>query len=163
MGAVMAPTARTLVLALALALSACGASQRQSFDETAALFHDDLRWGRIPAAETSVSPAIRTAFSEHQRAWGAVVHVIDIEVESMRTSSSSSSARLRVVWTHGTDSTDVRESLVEEAWESSGGRWVLRNESVIAGDAGLFGAPAGAPGATPAAPARDESVPTPNA
>ncbi len=149
-----------LALPLVVALAACNATTRQSFDEAAAIFHDDLRWGRLPVAEASVMPSIRDAFVQHHRGWGAVVHVMDIEVESLRTSSSRSTARLRVVWTRGTDSTDLRESVVEEAWESTDGAWRLRNEAVIAGDAGLFGTPAAS--ASPAPP-RDESVTTPPA
>jgi hypothetical protein len=153
-------TSPSRLLALTLVtLAACGATTRQSFDETAALFHDDLRWGRVPVAEAAVLPSIREAFVQHHRGWGVVVHVMDIEVESLRTASERSTARLRVVWTRGTDSTDVRESLVEEAWEASGGAWRLRNESVIAGDAGLFGTPTAAN--TPMAP-RNESVSIPN-
>lgn len=145
---------RTLGLAL-LTLAACNATNRQTFDETAALFHDDLRWGRLAASEGSVAAGMRTAFNQHHQSWGVVVHVMDIEVESMRTSSSASSARLRVVWTRGTDSTDVRESVVEEAWESTDGAWRLRNEAVIAGDASLFGTPSAN---APPAPPRDQSA-----
>ncbi len=144
------------VFALCLAtLAACNATNRQTFDETAAIFHDDLRWGRITPAEGIVAPSMRAAFNQHHQTWGVVVHVMDIEVESMRTSSSASSARLRVVWTRGTDSTDVRESLVEEAWESTDGAWKLRNEAVIAGDPGLFGTPTAN---APQMPPRDESA-----
>lgn len=145
---------RTLALAL-VTLAACNATNRQTFDETAAIFHDDLRWGRLAASEGTVAASMRAAFNQHHQSWGVVVHVMDIEVESMRTSSSASSARLRVVWTRGTDSTDVRESVVEEAWESTDGAWRLRNESVIAGDASLFGTPSAS---APPAPARDESA-----
>jgi hypothetical protein len=142
----------TLVVLLA---AGCNTTNRQTFDETAALFHDDLRWGRIPVAEAQVDPSIREAFVQHHRTWGAVVHVMDIEVEALRASSTRSTARLRVVWTRGTDSTDVRESVVEETWENTAGRWRLHNEAVIAGDAGLFGTPSTAP----AARADDVSTP----
>ena len=144
------------LLSLALvAAAACSSSTRQSFDETAALFHDDLRWGRLPTAEGAVDPAIRTAFTQRHRPWGVTVHIMDVEVESMRANSDRGTVRLRVMWTRGTDSTDVRESLVEEAWESTDGAWRLRNEAVIAGDAGLFGTPSAS---APQMPARDESA-----
>jgi hypothetical protein len=122
-------------------VGACHASSRVSFDETVAMFHDDLRWGRLPAAEGAVEPEMREAFNQHHQSWGGGVHVMDIEIETMRASSARSSARLRVTWTLGIDSTDLRESLVEENWESTAGVWRLRNEAVVAGDPGLFGTP----------------------
>lgn len=139
------------LLSLALvAAAACSSSTRQSFDETAALFHDDLRWGRLPTAEGAVDPAIRTAFTQRHRPWGVTVHIMDVEVESMRANSDRGTVRLRVMWTRGTDSTVICESVVEESWEAAGSGWRLRNEAIIAGDAGLFGTPTAA--ATPAPP-----------
>jgi hypothetical protein len=123
---------------------ACNATTRQSFDETAALFHDDLRWGRIPTAEGVVDPSIRAAFVQRHRPWGVTVHIMDVEVESMRANADRGTVRLRVMWTRGTDSTVVRESVVEESWEATGAGWRLRDEVVIAGDAGLFGTPTAA-------------------
>ena len=129
------------LLFVCVASLGCASMQRQSLDETATLFHDDLRWGRLPTAEGTVDGAIRQAFTDHHRTWGSLVQVMDLEVESMRTSSLRGSVRLRVVWTRGDASTDLRESLVEEAWEVVDGSWKLRNEAVIAGDPGLFGTP----------------------
>jgi hypothetical protein len=141
--------ARLLLLAF-VALAACSTTMRQSFDETAALFHDDLRWGRLPTAEGAVDPAIRTAFTQRHRPWGVTVHIMDVEVESMRANADRGTVRLRVMWTRGTDSTEIRESVIEEAWETAGSGWRLRNEAIIAGDAGLFGTPTAA--VAPAAP-----------
>ena len=120
----------------------CATSMRQTLDETAAVFHDDLRWGRLPAAETAVDTEMRAAFQAHHRGWGESVQVIDVEVESLRSTSNHGSARLRVSWVHAGDSTDVKQSLVEEQWESRAGTWRLRGETVIAGDPGLFVTPA---------------------
>ncbi len=121
----------------------CGAANtsRQALNETTTVFHDDLRWGRLPSAEGSVDPRMRGAFTAHHRHWGTTVQVMDVEVEHLRVASSRAMARLRVVWTRGVDTTDVRESVVEENWESQGGTWLLRDESVIGGDPGLFGTP----------------------
>jgi hypothetical protein len=127
---------------LAGAAGGCATSMRQTLDETAAVFHDDLRWGRLPAAETAVDTEMRAAFQAHHRGWGESVQVIDVEVESLRATSDRGSARLRVSWVHANDSTDVKQSLVEEQWESRAGAWRLRGETVIAGDPGLFGTPA---------------------
>ncbi len=85
---------------------------------------------------------MRAAFQAHHRGWGVSVQVIDVEVESLRSSSERGTARLRVAWVHAGDSTDVKQSLVEEQWESRAGSWRLRGETVIAGDPGLFGTPA---------------------
>lgn len=148
----MARGVKAPLLPLALvALAACSTTMRQSFDETAALFHDDLRWGRLPTAEGAVDPAIRAAFTQRHRPWGVTVHIMDVEVESMRANAAHGTIRLRVMWTRGTDSTEIRESVIEEAWETGGSGWRLRNEAIIAGDAGLFGTPtaAAAPSAAP--------------
>src|SRR5581483_5478854 len=110
-----------------------------TLDETATLFHDDLRWGRLPAAETSVDGRLRAAFSAHHRGWGSQVQLMDMDVEGIRAAPGAGTVRMRVQWTHGADSTDVRESLIEEQWEVVGGAWRLRNESVLAGDPGIFG------------------------
>lgn len=130
-------------IALLLCLG-CVSTNRATLDETAALYHDDLRWGRLPAAETAVDPRMRAAFGQHHRAWGAQVRVVDLDVDAIRAGSTTGALRVRVTWTSGGDSTDVRESLVEEAWESVGGNWRLRAEVVVAGDPGLFGAAASA-------------------
>lgn len=128
------------VLALLLCLG-CISTNRATLDETAALFHDDLRWGRLPAAETAVDARARAAFQQHRRAWGSHVRVVDLDVDAVRAGRTTGALRIRVTWTPGGDSTDVRESLVEEAWESTDGNWRLRGEAVIAGDPGLFTAP----------------------
>ena len=87
----------------------CIATNRVTLDETAALFHDDLRWGRIPAAETSVDARAREAFQQHHRGWGTQVRVVDLDVDAVRTASSTGMLRVRVTWVGGNDSTDVRE------------------------------------------------------
>ncbi len=132
---------RLLACAGWLMAAGCNTSMRQTLDETAAVFHDDLRWGRLPAAETAVDTEMRVAFQAHHRGWGQTVQVIDVEVESLRSNQNRGSARLRVAWVHAGDSTDVKQSLVEEQWESREGAWRLRGETVIAGDPGLFGTP----------------------
>jgi hypothetical protein len=140
------------LLVAAVLCFGCIATNRVTLDETAALFHDDLRWGRIPAAETSVDARAREAFQQHHRGWGAQVRVVDLDVDAVRTASSTGMLRVRVTWVGGNDSTDVRESLVEEHWASTDGNWRLVRESVIAGDATLFPeAPAATPGTTPSA------------
>lgn len=146
-------------LCLATALAACSATTRQPFDEVAALFHDDLRWGRLPTAEGVVLPSIRHDFVQRHRAWGVTVHVMDVEVENMRANATQGTLRLRVSWTQGTDSTDIRESIVEEAWEVSGTDWRLRNEAVISGDPGLFGTPATAASTPPASSGGEARTP----
>lgn len=142
----------------ALLCFGCIATNRATLDETAALFHDDLRWGRIPAAEGSVDARAREAFQQHHRGWGRQVRVVDLDVDAVRMASSTGSLRVRVTWVSGTDSTDVRESLVEEHWASTDGNWRLTREAVIAGDESLFPAPEPAP-PTPAtaAPAQKPS------
>ena len=128
---------------------ACASGTRMSFDETAALFHDDLRWGRLPAAEVNVDAPLRAAFHARRRGWGSAVTVVDLEVVHLRQSSGRASVRVRIAWTRGSDSTDIRESLVEELWERSGGGWQMKAEAVVAGDPGVFApdapADAGAP------------------
>lgn len=129
-----------LRLLLVLCVLGCAGASRMTLDDVAALFHDDVRWGRFPAAQGAVSPAMQAEFTRHHRAWGTLVHIMDLEVDQMRTTGSEGIVRMRVVWTRGHDSTDVRESLVEERWSRSG-TWHIDSESVIAGDEALFVSP----------------------
>lgn len=152
------------LLAVLLCLG-CISTNRATLDETAALFHDDLRWGRIPVAEAAVEARAREAFQQHHRGWGREVRVVDLDVDSVRLASTTGSLRVRVTWVGGTNSTDVRESVVEERWVSTDGNWRLTHEAVIAGDETLFPAatPAATPGAAPAATPAETPAPTPSA
>ncbi len=135
--------------------AACSTGTRVGLDETAALYHDDLRWGRLPAAEGSVGGALRAAFHARRRGWGTEVTVVDLEIVHLRQNSGRGTARVRVAWTRGNDSTDIRESVVEELWEARLGVWQLSAEAVIAGDPGVFAAvPEGDAGAGDAAASR---------
>jgi len=118
--------------------AACASGTRVGLDETAALFHDDLRWGRLPAAEASVGGPLRAAFHARRRGWGSEVTVVDLEVVHLRQNSGRGTARVRVAWTRGNDSIDIRESVVEEVWEARLGVWQMSAEAVIAGDPGVF-------------------------
>lgn len=119
----------------------CVSTDRRMLDETTTIFHDDLRWGRLLSAQGVVDGRMRRAFAEHHRGWGTDIHVVDVEPVHVSQSSDSGVARLRVSWTRGYDATDLRQSVVEERWECQQGTWRLRNESVVAGDEGLFGTP----------------------
>jgi hypothetical protein len=77
------------LLVAAVLCFGCIATNRVTLDETAALFHDDLRWGRIPAAETSVDARAREAFQQHHRGWGAQVRVVDLDVATPGTTPSA--------------------------------------------------------------------------
>lgn len=132
---------QTAILVLGLVLG-CISTNRATLDETAALFHDDLRWGRIPAAEGAVDARARAAFQQRHRGWGAAVRIMDMDLEGVRIGENQGVVRLRLTWTVA-DGTDVRESVIEENWESVGGNWRLREERVIGGDPAIFGAPPG--------------------
>ncbi|MEZ4392435.1 MAG: hypothetical protein R3A48_15210 [Polyangiales bacterium] len=148
-------------LLAALLCLGCISTNRATLDETAALFHDDLRWGRIPVAEGAVEARAREAFQQHHRGWGREVRVVDLDVDSVRLASTTGSLRVRVTWVGGTNSTDVRESVVEERWVSTDGNWRLAHEAIIAGDETLF--PAAAPAATPTETPSATPSPAPSA
>lgn len=138
---------RALSLSLTLGLLAAAggcATQRQALDEAATFFHDDLRWGRLTVAETSVNAALRESFRAHHNHWGTAVRLMDMEIEGARSNGREGTLRVRVQWLRGSDSTDVRESVVEERWEGFGSTWRLMTETIIDGDPGLFVAPAAA-------------------
>ncbi|MBL8603650.1 MAG: hypothetical protein JNK72_17120 [Myxococcales bacterium] len=153
----MASLPSRLALALTLTLG-CVSPTRPSFDETAALFHDDLRWGRLPAAEGSVDSSLREAFTQHHRNWGRRVNIVDLELDGARVNGTRGSARLQVSWVRGNDSTMIRETIVEEHWELRAAGWRLTDEAIVSGDTELFAAlEANAPG--DAAVASDASAP----
>jgi hypothetical protein len=117
------------------------ASQRQALDEVALFFHDDLRWGRLPTAEGAVASDFREVFNQHHRGWGHGIQIQDMEVEQARGGLTEGVLRMRIHWLRGNDSTDLRETVVEEHWVASGTAWRLRAEAIIDGDPGLFVAP----------------------
>lgn len=124
----------TLIL---FALSGCTMT-RQTLDQTVHLFHDDLRWDRMPMAETVVAPEARPGFQQRHRTWGSQIRIVDIEPVQVGTGGVRGVARVHVQWIGGEDSTEVRDSVVEERWDATYGRWMLRSERVVAGDPGLL-------------------------
>ncbi len=129
------------MVGVALVAIGCSSASQQTLDDVASLFHDDVRWGRLPAAETVVTASLRTAFDHHHEGWGTRVRIMDMEVEGIRTALGTGTIRVQVQWTLGEDSTDLRQSLIEEDWVNQGGAWQLHGESVVVGDADIFTQP----------------------
>jgi hypothetical protein len=130
---------RTTGLATVLALVvACAGANTFRLDDAAAMHSDDLRWGRLPAAEMSVSDALRPRFVREHAAWGRAVHIVDVELENTRSSGLTGIARTRYVWTRAND-IDTRETVVETHWRGRlDGGWICDDERVVWGDPALL-------------------------
>jgi hypothetical protein len=121
-----------------LALTACAAANPMRFDDQVAVFHDDLRWGRLPAAETSVDPRMREQFQRRHAAWGRTVQIVDLEIEGTRMQGLVATVRARFLWLRGQD-VETRETIVETRWRAGMGRdWILDDEQVVGGDPSLL-------------------------
>lgn len=125
-------------LALFSLLAACAAVNPFRLEDQVALFHDDLRWGRMPAAEQSVAASARALFARHHARWGREVQIVDLEVESSRIAGTTGTVRARFVWTRP-DEAEVRETVVETRWRAGmNGSWSMDDEQIVGGDPALF-------------------------
>jgi len=142
-------TALFALLACIVALgSGCAAANPFRLDDQVALFTDDLRWGRMPAAEMALSPELRAAFVRRHAAWGHFVQIMDVEVETTRVSGLVGTVRTRYTWMHRNDM-DTRETSIETRWRPGGlsGNWVCDDERVVSGDPALLAVATPAPDA----------------
>ncbi|MEI8254264.1 MAG: hypothetical protein WCJ30_01180 [Deltaproteobacteria bacterium] len=128
-----------LVTAVGALASACGAANPFRLDDQVALFTDDVRWGRMPAAETQLSPALRATFARRHAAWGRALNVMDVEVDATRVSGLVGTVRTRYVWMRRNDM-ETRETIVESHWRATplNSSWVCEDESIVSGDPGLL-------------------------
>jgi hypothetical protein len=125
--------------ALALLLG-CASVNLARLDDTVTLFHDDLRWGRLPAAELSVADELRARFVRGHAVWGSSIRIVDLEVEGARIRGSSGIVRAHYLWTRGTE-VDTRETVVETHWRGRfDGTWVCDGERIVEGDSSLLAA-----------------------
>ena len=119
-------------------LSACAALNPFRLDDQVALFHDDLRWGRMPAAESAVDSSIKERFTRMHAAWGRSVHIIDVDLEGTRVSGINGTVRAHYIWTRDSD-VAIRETVVETSWRAGMmGSWKCEDEHVVSGDATLI-------------------------
>lgn len=147
-----APSSITAPFALLLCMAAlgsgCAAANPFRLDDQVALFTDDLRWGRMPAAETALSPELRASFVRRHAAWGHFVQIMDVETDTTRVSGLVGLVRTRYTWMHRNDM-DTRETTIETRWRAGGlsGNWVCDDEHVVSGDPALLANATPAPAA----------------
>ena len=132
-------------VALTTVASACAALHPFRLDDQVALFHDDMRWGRMPAAIAQIVPSQRRDFERRHASWGRDVRIIDIELEAPRSDGLTGTARARYVWL-GPAEVATRETVVETRWRAgAGGSWICDDEQVVSGDPTLLRLPSVAP------------------
>lgn len=127
------------VLSAGVLASACGAANPFRLDDQVALFTDDVRWGRMPAAETQLSSEMRVSFTRRHAAWGRALQVMDVEVDATRVSGLVGTVRTRYVWMRRND-VETRETMVESRWRATplSSNWVCEEERIVSGDPGLL-------------------------
>ncbi len=128
-----------LVTALGALASACGAANPFRLDDQVALFTDDVRWGRMPAAETQLSPEMRATFARRHASWGRLLQVMDVEVDATRVTGLIGTVRTRYVWMRRNDM-ETHETITESRWRATpmNSSWVCEDEHIVSGDPGLL-------------------------
>jgi hypothetical protein len=127
------------VLVVALLAHGCAAANPFRLSDQVALFTDDLRWGRIPAAETQLAQPMRASFSRRHAGWGRALQIMDVEVDETRVSGLIGTVRTRYTWMRR-DEMDTRETVVETRWRATAmsGDWTCEDEHVVGGDPTLL-------------------------
>lgn len=130
-----------LALCAFVLVPGCAAINPFKLDDTVALFHDDLRWGRYPAAEQAVAASYRARFARRAAAWARSVRIVDMELEAIRRAGLTGTVRARYTWTRP-DEIDTRETVIETHWrgDPGTGSWFCDGESVVGGDPALLAA-----------------------
>ncbi len=134
------PITRLIALVvIALGANACAAANPFRLGDQVALFTDDLRWGRLPAAETQIAPSLRAAFSRRHRSWGHALQIMDVEVDETRVNGLVGTVHTRYTWMLRNEM-DTRETVVETRWRAAGmsGDWTCEDEHIVAGDPALL-------------------------
>jgi len=129
----------------------CAAFNPQRLDEQVAMYHDDLRWGRLPAATQFVAARNVARFLRRHARWTRDTKILDVETEAIETRGVVSTVRTRFAWTLP-DEVEIRETVLETRWRSiEAGRWLIDDERVVSGDPSLLasGDPPSSPNATP--------------
>ena len=134
----MVRNASVWMAVLAAAVTSCAAANPFRLEDQIAVFHDDLRWGRLPAAEQQVAPAARPNFARRHAQWGRAVRIVDVEMEGTRVSGLIGVARAHYTWTRAQD-VSTRETVIETRWHAGmDGNWIIEDERVISGDATML-------------------------
>lgn len=124
---------------IVLAAQGCAAANPFRLTDQVALFTDDLRWGRMPAAESQLAAPMRASFSRRHAGWGRSLQIMDVEVDETRVSGLIGTVRTRYTWMRR-DEMDTRETVVETRWRATAmsGDWTCEDERIVAGDPSLL-------------------------
>jgi hypothetical protein len=126
----------------AFALAGCPAppTALARAQQAAQEFNQDMRFGRNQLALEHVAPAMRDAFTNQHRAWGAGVRVADIELAGLRPHGEHElDVIVRVGW-YRPEEQELRTTTLQQNWRDAEG-WQLASETRLEGDIGLLGEP----------------------
>jgi hypothetical protein len=119
----------TRLALLGLALAGClSASQRRQDDlmRDARMFNDDLRWARWDQMGSAMQAEDRRLLLERVDLVGSDLVICDYEVKNVHFDAGSSAATVTVFveWYSKADPS-VRNTTIEQRWESRDGRWLM--------------------------------------
>jgi hypothetical protein len=128
---------KTILVALTLALSACGGAQRDSdtLQESILAYNEGVRWERFEAAASALPPKERSAFVDEmdQRAKDLKISEYDVVRVETKKGSKTATVQLKVAWYKDSEGT-LKETHAVQTWERHGKAWYMVEETRLRGD-----------------------------
>jgi hypothetical protein len=134
--------ARKLLFAAPLALllgCPMPPNSAQKAQEMAQEFNVNTRFGRVEMAVEHVAPKERDTWLSHHKAWGAKIHIADVEMAGMKmVTDTEASVYVRIAW-YRVDDQQLRVTTVLQKWKDVDGAFMLSDERRSDGELGLLG------------------------
>ena len=127
---------------LALVLTAgCSAhaTSRKKLAEAVNTVNDAARWGRVGTLTAAIEPQYWPRFLESRRDWGDTIQLADAEVLEVQMASGEQGAVAVITYSWYELSTmTLHTTVVQQRWQRVEDDFMLSDEQVVKGDAGLF-------------------------
>jgi hypothetical protein len=126
-----------------VALAGCfldNASAGKQLSDAVTEMNKATRWGQLNLAAQMVEPVYRPQFVTNHAQWGGRVQVADSEIVHIEMAEGEDNAVAVIVYQwYETEAMTLHQSVVRQRWSRAGDGYALLSESVVQGDARLFG------------------------